>query len=634
MFRERAAWLAALLAICAAVGLSFEFAAQDVLHLSVRSPVTDWYRIYPDTGAGLPEKEALANTLFPSQDGGPVSRVNFPLSPAAQRFSLSLGEVPGSKIQVARLCIERALLISRCLNGVDLAPYVESASQAEFAAADGVLLVKASGFRPSLIFGPALLNRLRPVRSLPLLLLRAAFVAMAACFFFAFFLALLRPVFAWSTKGALVVFGIALALRLLSVAFVQPGTVSDSDLFLRYFQVHLFSLPGIRGIAYPAFLNLFGGNLTPVFLAQFLLGACGSVIVLLLLRSIKPHSPSDLSWAVLGTSWPTLIGMEAIILAESFCAFLLLAAALIFRWLQLRGLSATGLAGLGAACALLAHTKPQFGFVTLVFAVLLIWPSLWKLQDRFQKARNLAWFVTPILVLQLFALGLNFSYGNYRGTSATLGYSLFDHAQQGVDCPNQSRDPHLQYLCQARAEIGTGAAPYAYTAWVIFPAMHQLHEPFPAVTADYAALSARLILEHPALYARTVSQSFFDFWTARIPMVQGLAITGQRTPSVRKQEVAKFLLGADRYGRDAMVAAFFFAIVTAPVWMRRLERGSAVFLAVLAAVVLCSATLQALVESGAENARFQIPTEPYLTLLVVAALAQQRARYPLLRYFF
>ena len=102
--------------------------------------------------------------------------------------------------------------------------------------------------------------------------------------------------------------------RILFFRFFEPGGVSDSDLFLRYLQFHIFGIPGIRGVVYPAFTTLFGSHTFALFSMQFLLGSLGSVMVLMLLRSFKAASRWDIVWSLVATSLPALVAMEGLIL--------------------------------------------------------------------------------------------------------------------------------------------------------------------------------------------------------------------------------------------------------------------------------------------------------------------------------
>jgi hypothetical protein len=621
---ERAVGVAAVLAFAGALGLSLEMAGQDVIHLYVRSPVTDFYRLYLDTGAGFADREFMSNTFFPTDPADSGPRVNFPLPPQTQGLRIALGEQPGSVIPIVRLCIERSLFVSRCLDGGNLAQYVVRTQEATAAANGNELSVHSSGYRPSVVFGKWLLEVLRPPVDASLFVVRLAIFIAAAAFFFCFFLALLRPMAAWWTRDALLLFAIAAALRALLFALFRPSTVSDSFLYLTYLQSDLFETPGLRGITYPAFLTLFGAHRDALFTVQFLLGAAGSVIVLLLLRSLKRPSRWDLLWALVATSVPALLAMESLILAESLSLFLILVALLIFRWLQANPPSAISTAGLGAACALLAHTKPQFGFMAVLLAAILVIPRFWPKPDWRQSVQRLAAFGAPVLALQFLALTLNFSYGNFRGTSSTLGYSLFDHGQQSIVCPTTSSDPHIRYYCEAQAALPPHGDPYGYTAWVMFPTMHRLQEPFYRATKDYEELSVRLIAQHPRLYVRTVWNSFVGFWTGEIPMVRHFLIFGDRDHPALHNFMTK-LARVDRLFRDAIELAFFLLIVAAA--FRRIppNRDDILFGALMVTIVMASSILQALVESGRENPRFETPTEPLLTITIVYLVARLRA---------
>jgi hypothetical protein len=390
------------------------------------------------------------------------------------------------------------------------------------------------------------------------------------------------------------------AIRGAFFAAYQGGFASDSLLFENYLHVHIFVLPGIRGIFYPAFLSLFPLRSTALFAAQSLLGAIGAVIVLELLHSIKRPSRWDILWAVLATSVPTLLAMELVDLSESLSLFLVLVSLMAFRGLQLNKTGVAGVAGLGACCALLYHTKPQFGFTIVLFALAI-------LLTRLRSLPSFAAFCAPVLAMQLLVTVVNSSAGNFRGVTSTLGYSLFDHAQQFLTCPSSDPEPRIQYFCRARAETGTNGNPTGYTAWVIFPSMHGLQELFHQTTAGYASLSFHLIATHPVSYAISVSRSFIDFWIDDVPMAAGV-ITG---PS------KKTLLPLDLYLRRAIEVAFALSLVGLLLRRSRQDGDRSVFCFVMLSTVFGSAAVQALAESGNEQARFAVPTMPLLLLVTV-----------------
>ena len=144
--------------------------------------------------------------------------------------------------------------------------------------------------------------------------------------------------------------------------------------------------------------------------------------------------------------------------------------------------------------------------------------------------------------------------------------------------------------------------------------MHRLGEPFHVVTEHYAALSFQLIAQHPRLYANTVLRSFWTFWTGEIPMVANL-LSRSNSPIV--QTLTNAVVPVERWMRDAIVLLFFIAILAAIVLGIRPDRDAYLFCAVMVGIVLISSVLQALVESGRENPRFEIPTEPLLTMTIV-----------------
>lgn len=517
---------------------------------------------------------------------------------------------PGTRpvpVVIVRVCLERDLFVNHCIEGSRLVDYLDRANEADLTKDKSELIVDSRGGDPYLQLSPRLVTLLRPAIDVPLFLVRCVIALTAAIFFFCFFYSWITPLIAfWGADATLTFLGAA-AVRAYFFANYTAGGVSDSVLFENYLRQHVFLLPGIRGVVYPALLSLFPPRGATLFVTQSFLGALGAVMVLMLLRSMKKASRWDLLWAIAATSIPTLVIMELIVLSESLTAFLTLAALVAFRNLQLDGFSASAATGLGASCAMLYHTKPQFGFAIVLFALAL-------LLSRQRSIRCIAAFAAPVLSLQILVMNLNMSAGNFRGVTSTLGYSLFDHAQQLLTCPGKDPDPHIEYYCRARAALGTAGNPTGYTAWLISPAMYELHELFPEVTADYARLSFRLIAAHPAWYAGSVARSFRDFWINDVPMVA--PVIGGKNQNV--------ILPVDRFLRRCFAICFFLSLAGLLSRRVRHNRDAVLFCLVTILMVLGSATVQALAESGNEQARFAVPTMPLLLTVAVFIAGMMR----------
>jgi hypothetical protein len=53
-------------------------------------------------------------------------------------------------------------------------------------------------------------------------------------------------------------------------------------------------------------------------------------------------------------------------------------------------------------------------------------------------------FTAPVIARQVLVIYVNVTSANFRGVTSTLGYSLFDHAQQLLTRPNADPDPHVR----------------------------------------------------------------------------------------------------------------------------------------------------------------------------------------------
>jgi hypothetical protein len=603
--RRIIAALCGVFAVSAAYLFLSHLNARDIVHLYARSIVSNVFEIFEYSGPNWAGQRSMQNNYFPRAAAEGRVPVSFPVSSDMYQFRIDPGEKPET-VSIVRVCLERALFVTRCIDGAGLLAYIDMAHEAALSRNGSELVVDAKSGDPYLVLSPRLIPILRPAHDFRLFGVRALLAVATASFFFCFLYSWIEPLGALWNRDALWAFAGAVAIRALFFANYRPGPVSDSLLFERYLDLHIYMLPGIRGIVYPLFLALFPPRATALFVTQSALGALGAVMVLLLLRSLKKPSGWDIVYAVAATSLPTLVAMEMIVLSESLSAFLLLAALMAFRSLQLYGFNVSIAAGLGASCALLYHTKPQFGYVIVLFALALFFTahlrSLWKITA----------FAVPVIALQVLVIYVNVTSGNFRGVTSTLGYSLFDHAQQLLTCPGTDTDPHIRYYCQARAAIGNAGNPTGYTAWVMYPTMHGLEEPFYEATADYARLSFRLLAAHPLWYGFSAARSFWAFWADDVPMV----------PALVGNHGAKVILPLDRYLRVAIEVCFFLSL--AGLLFRPLRGDRVHFCVVVILLVLGSAAVQALAESGNEQGRFAVPTMPLLMIATVYLASRLR----------
>ncbi len=612
--------LCGVLAIAASWFLIRGMSERDIVHIYVDSSVPDVYEVFESKGPSWVGLTSSTNNYFPREESAGKEPVSFPVSSHMFQFRIDPGTQP-VKVAIVRVCLERTLFITRCISGADLIGYVDRPHDATLSQLGSQMLVESRSSDPYLELSPRLVSRLQPGFDPGLWIVRSLLALAAAGFFFCFFYSWIAPLAAFWNFEATLVFAAAAGIRALFFATHPGGAASDSVLFENYLHQNLFTLPGIRGIVYPAFLSLFPFRAPALYATQMLLGALGAVIVLLLLRSLKKAYWWDSLCAIIAASLPTLLAMESIALSESLSLFLVLTALAAFSHLQFNGARTITMAGMGTSCALLYNTKPQFGYVIVLFFVsLLILP-------RLRSLRGLLAFAAPVLALELFVIFINSSAGNFRGVTSTLGYSLFDQAQQFLTCPNTDPDPRIQYYCQARAALPPNGNPTGYTAWVIYPAMHGQQLLFHHATAGYADLSFRLIAAHPAGYLINVWKSFRDFWTQDVPMV----------PYALGSAGTQVLLPLDRFVRFAIEILFFLSI---PIllfkhpWRDDGRRFSLCL--ILIATVLGSALVAALAEAGNEQGRFAVPILPLLPIVIIfsifgpeTALFRRKSRSPI-----
>lgn len=285
-----------------------------------------------------------------------------------------------------------------------------------------------------------------------------------------------------------------------------------------------------------------------------------------------------------------------------------------------RGGHALGMAlvvGVLAGAAILV--RPQFIFLLLLLPALTITAvSPW----RRPSARGLGYaaLVTlPAVVLVLAWATVLYNKTGYFTLSTQPGFGMANHSVEFVEhAPERYavlRDILLKYRAQQIAATGHAGN----SAWAAWPEIHRVTGwTLPEASRELQRMSLQLFIENPLPYGMSVARAWRDFWTVPIlwepDRIQPRWL-GQVLPAVWWLE-HKLL----------RVANLAFVVLTVVVLVSRRTRLAVQWdlqATAIAALVLSSALLQALVEQGSAS-RYSMTTQSLVVLLLVVCVARWR----------
>lgn len=328
------------------------------------------------------------------------------------------------------------------------------------------------------------------------------------------------------------------------------------------------------------------------------------------------------TWAaVLGSSIYglnlTQIKYESGLLTESTTTFLLVILAITLTWLWVeRGRHlAAKVTVIGLCAGLLPLDRPTYVFVPfLAVAVTLLWaPSLFK-----------RWALVGVLVATAFIPMLAWSTYNFErfdtfGLSTMSGFDLTNKTGDYIkDAPNRYATIRDMYVAALAARGGNPRD----LIWSVIPHMMAVTgESYPELSKTMLKMNEGLILHHQKQYWANVASVFADFWKIDT-FEESLPALGGMTHGVwrlfelfgRLMNLAFLLISAFWVVRA--VTRRRWPQITPVVWM--------------AAVAIISGAVCALVIDGS-NSRFGMPTQPYVTCVVLAAVCSYARSRSLVR---
>ncbi|HZW03730.1 MAG TPA: hypothetical protein VFF68_07380, partial [Anaerolineaceae bacterium] len=265
---------------------------------------------------------------------------------------------------------------------------------------------------------------------------------------------------------------------------------------------------GARPPVYPAFILLFGQDRARVWLAQAALGLLSAAVFFLAGLRLTGRPALGFAGGLAAALLLPELFLEAVVMSEVLGAFLLtltLAAAGLLWTGRSNGVGTALL--VGALAGLSTLTRPSFLYIGLLLAVL----ALLR-----RKPAQAAALLVPFLALVLGWSAVNLKTADVFNLTSLTGYNLINHTGAWIEYAPEEyagiRDVYIRHRDQRIAETGN----QAMTIWRAYPELDPSGAGYTQVSKDLTALSLRLILRRPDLYAVSAFKAWVGFWKVPI----------------------------------------------------------------------------------------------------------------------
>jgi hypothetical protein len=409
-------------------------------------------------------------------------------------------------------------------------------------------------------------------------------------------------------KRWLVILLVLSALPRVAVWFaVEPYWYGDTPRYVA--TAHMFlgdSTPDYDATiapGYPAFIALFAGYLGAVQAAQLLLGLLTTALLFWMALRLTGSLVAALVSGAMYSFSMVQVGFETTILTEALSTALVVAAMSLVVALTLGkgGFTRTKQLGLGLVSAAAVAARPALALVPLV-ALLAV------LSSRKAMLKVAMSVLLPSVVFMLGWSAFNYATLGSFTPSSLGGIALYTHVKDMVE-----NDPEgYPDIADIRQDLAL-ANGYPANEWQIAVEMAKREgRSVPEASSEMLGLSARLIVKHPAHYARGVVLGSAWFWRGPDPKYRhGNDSHGIVSAAWYAQKATMFAGTGMIFCLSLVVVAFRLRSVA------RTPRGRA--WVALAAVIVLSCILQAMTQFGA-NARYGVPFQPIWTLCAVVFL--------------
>jgi hypothetical protein len=430
-----------------------------------------------------------------------------------------------------------------------------------------------------------------------------------------------RRTFLTKKSAAIVVATFGVFIRLIALMSYEPYVESD---FGGYQQTAQFLLSGnalhydgVRPPGYPLLLLVCGMDFHIIWIVQCVLGVAVA-LMLFDIASLMTHRHT--MPLILGLSYSVSINMlffEATIMSEAWSTFIIV----LLMWVAIRisrdpnkgSIAKFAFAGLLAGFA--ALTRPLFLFLTPLLFLYFLWRLAGGQGGSSLKMKAIVSFALPALILIVGWSVVNSITVDYFGVTTLTGFNLTNHSGGFMElAPEEYASVRDIYLDHRKREIEQNGT-HSMTIWRAIPEMKaKTGLSYSDLSSKMTKLSIRLFAEHPLLYLASVSKAWVNFWKVTVYWIP------EEVKYMDLRKVIAIVWQPERY--ILLLANILFLAGSARQAYCLVYRKAAAQPEVLlmGSVVLIASILQALMEYG-ENARYSIPFQPLVMLMVFTMLS-------------
>lgn len=425
----------------------------------------------------------------------------------------------------------------------------------------------------------------------------------------------------WDEATALgLLLGLSISLRILLMVLLQrPVLCDDSAGYLRLAEM-LRSLEfagflGDRTPVYPALLALLGRHLWLVWIVQ---SAMGVLISLLLFKMARLHRMSVPLAFLVGLSHTLCLNQlifESAILTETLTTCLVVLFSFLCLKIALDKVTLKLVLALGCVISLATLTRPSMVFLIPLSALFLLLVQMRRPRSFTTSVLHLTTLAMPVfLLVGSWAVFVRSHTGQFSITTM-MGFHLTNHTGAWMEkAPAEFKDVQQVYL-RHRDELRLKTGTHVNTIWRALPdLLQETGLSFGHLSERMTRLSLALIKAEPMQYVKSVARSWLLSW-------QSVAIGRRDAEKVHRHVFYSLLLlvpQAIETGVLLLVNAAFLLLIGQQLCVALIQRRAfPISLLVLAAVPIGGTLFQALFEIG-DNARFFLPFQPIVLLLVLS----------------
>jgi len=398
---------------------------------------------------------------------------------------------------------------------------------------------------------------------------------------------------------------------------VAPDTHGYERFARQIWNWDLTGYDGWRTPLYPVFMVLGGINFRTI---AFLQAVTGVAIAVLLFRTALKDI-QNARWALLVAATGALalnqLSFEIAILSESLAAFfLVLSMAQFARVYFTPRRSRAAFFGLGCIVTLAIMTRPALIVLAPLYLVALCLSALGDADGFAEKLARVSIYTATAFLPILCWSWFNYVTLGYFGPTTMTGIHLTNHSGAFIElAPEEYSDVRDIYL-EFRGPRIRATGSHTVTIWDAQKVMQErLGLTYAQLSKRLTAMSVRLFVAHPLLYARGVTEAAADFW--RVP---------NPCPLTEDPFWSRLLKGFWLVQRVALFLANLAFFFLAGRCTYRLasgksprELGLELWIVV---IVLGGCIGQALTEYG-DNARYALPFQCLVVYAVLVALGRR-----------